>query len=184
MVKIFRINNWSLLFDSRLDFFCFVITLYFFVTTLSREDCFSAECPSGIRTWFVGTFLGFYTLQLLIYKMFRTENRQYALILFMVTSFGLVPLLLCWNVWGNTLEERLDDKEHKCRYNGAAQSTQLLFLISIYCVVFIYLMFVFVVRECMRRYYVVMDLNPSIMRARFNMSDYEVNMLKNRSLQD
>ena len=169
---------------SRLDFLVFVITLYFFVTTLTKDDCFSAECPAGIRTWFVGSFLGFYTLQLLIFTMFRTANRQYALTLFLVASFGVVPLLLIWNIWGNTLEERLNDKEHKCVYNGAAQSIQLLFLISIYCSCFIYLIFVFVVRECMRRFYIVMDMNPTIMRARFNMSDHKVSLLKDRSLLD
>ena len=46
--------------------------------------------------------------------------------------------MLALNLWGNLLIEEMDN-EPECKYLGYAQSFQMLYLITTYCIVFVYL---------------------------------------------
>ena len=76
------------------------------------------------------------------------------------------------------------DIGHQCHYDGFAQSMQLMFLLSTYCVIFLYCIFLLTVRECMRRFYTAMELNPACLSERFNIEGYEVSLFNKRSYED
>ena len=86
----------------------FAVTSYCLVERLSAPDCITPECPSGIKTWLVGAFASFYLLQVACVAMFRAKNRRLAKWLLFVTSVAVVPSVLAWNVWGNTLQMAMD----------------------------------------------------------------------------
>ena len=78
------------------------------MTTLAKEDCYSAECPKWIKGQLVGTFIGFYILQALMLALFKVKSRKLAVGIYGFISFCYVPALLVWNIWGNSLIERMD----------------------------------------------------------------------------
>jgi len=82
---------------------------------------------------------------------------------FAITTVLYAPTMLGFNFWGNTLVEQVESNV-QCTSLGVAQSFELLYLVSIYCTLFIYSLYVMVVRECIKRYYLAMDLNPAILR--------------------
>ena len=158
---------------SRLDLTFFAVTLLFICTTLTLPECFSAGCPTGIRTWIIGSFTSFYILQAMLFGLYgvigRATNSQrrkaYGCSILTIVSLVWVPAMLAWNVWGTVLvEQMMEGEPGQCVYVGFAQSFQLLFLISTYCLIFIYGIFLVVVRECMKRYYIAIEMNPTILR--------------------
>ena len=52
------------------------------------------------------------------------------------------------------------DNEPKCEYIGYAQSFQMLYLITTYCVIFVYLIFLITIKETMKRYYIQIERDP------------------------
>ena len=103
--------------------------------------------------------------------------------IFVIMSLVWIPAMLAWNIWGTILVEQMMERElGQCVYVGFAQSFQLLFLISTYCLVFIYGIFLFVVRECMKRYYIAIEMNPAILRTSFSPpADLVAPVFKGRS---
>lgn len=129
------------------------MTLIFILTSFGNENTYGADCPATIRTWLLVTFINFYLIQVLIYYYFKTENRRLSLILWVLTSFVLMPSMLFINLWGNLVIEQMDN-DVNCNYNGYAQTFQMLYLIATYCVVFVYLIFLVTIKETMKRFYV------------------------------
>ena len=117
--------------------------------------------------------------------MFKTSNRRLSLALFAFTTSVFTPAMLAFNLWGNALVYKmttnLDCKDYT---DGIAQSFTILFLVSTYCIVFIYFIFVLIVKECARRYLLAMDLNPLALRNSFNVPDYNVALIRGRSMAD
>ena len=111
------------------------------------------------------------------------KSRRKAFGLFLATTLALVPTVLAFNIWGTALAQRMD-MDHQCVFLGMAQSMQLLYLISTFCAVFIYAVFLVTVRECTQRYFLAMDLNPAILRQSFNPSGFNISIVKGRSQQD
>ena len=91
--------------------------------------------------------------------------------------------MLVWNFWGNALIEQIESNV-ACTFEGLAQSFELLFLVSTYCTVFMYGLFVACVRECMKRYYLAIELNPAILQQAFNPNGFQVHVFRTRSLED
>ena len=102
-----------------------------------------------------------------------------------LTSFVLVPGMLVTNVWGNTLIEKMDN-EPLCEYAGFAQSFQMLYLISSYCIIFVYCIFLVTIKETMKRYYVQMESMQDNMPPRriHNLAHYNVSLLRGRTFND
>lgn len=115
--------------------------------------------------------------------LFKLKDRKTSLGLFGFITLGFVPYMLAFNIWGNSLIQRIE-VENKCEYIQTAQSFELLYLISIYCTIFIFAVFVLVVRECMRRFYLSMEINPAILRSAFNPSGFDTHVVRGRSLED
>lgn len=90
--------------------------------------------------------------------MFRTsvKDRPSAFTIFLLTTFIVIPWSLGFNIWGTVLAQRID-VNNSCVYVGMAQSMRLLYLISTYCIIFIYLVFLITVRECVMRYHLAME---------------------------
>lgn len=74
------------------------------------------------------------------------------MVLCLVTSFVLMPWIVIFSVWGNILIARLDNSA-TCEYDQQASSYQMLYMISNYCLVFAYSMFLFAVQRGMIRFY-------------------------------
>ena len=94
-----------------------------------------------------------------------------------------MPGMLCLNIWGNMLIERMDDII-ECNYLGYAQSFQMLYLISTYCVIFVYIIFLLTVKETLKRYYAYMERSQEDMERRLNLHQMQVSIIKGRSYQD
>lgn len=62
------------------------------------------------------------------------------------------------NVWGNMLIEQMDNNVN-CEYNGYAQWFQMLYLIAIYCIVFLFFIFLITIKETMKRYFALMSID-------------------------
>ena len=138
---------------SRLDICAFIATFLFFVTEFRKDDCYSPECPKNIKPWLVMTYILFYSLQGLIVAFFKVKSRKLSFFLWILSSFVILPNMLALNLWGNLLIEEMDN-EPKCKYHGYAQSFQMLYLITTYCIVFVYLIFLITIKETMKRYYI------------------------------
>ena len=91
----------------------FVISIVFFYTKLFKDDCFAAECPTGVKPWLVATFFNFFLLQAFVTALFVSKDRRLALAMFALTTLVFVPYMLVYNVWGNILIETLES-EPKC----------------------------------------------------------------------
>ena len=117
------------------------------------------------------------------YILFKIKSRKINLWLWLVNSLILLPGMLALNVWGNMLIERMDDVK-ECEYKGYAQSFQMLFLISSYCVIFVYIIFLLTVKETLKRFYVFMDRTPAELNQRINIRGLRVNLIRGRSYQD
>ena len=128
-------------------------TFVFFVTAFRRDDCYTEACPAAIKPWLVWTYILFYTLQGLIFAFFKVKSRKLSFYLWILGSFVILPAMLALNLWGNLLIEEMDN-EPECKYLGYAQSFQMLYLITTYCIVFVYLIFLITIKETMKRYYI------------------------------
>lgn len=91
--------------------------------------------------------------------------------------------MLTLNIWGNMLIEEMDNVP-ECTYAGFAQSFQMLYLISTYCVIFVYIIFLLTIKETLKRYYAFMERSPEEMDNRLNLHTMRVSIVKGRSLQD
>ena len=91
--------------------------------------------------------------------MFKIKSRQINLWVFMVNSFILLPGMLALNIWGNMIIEEMDNVA-ECEYLGYAQSFQMLFLISTYCVIFVYIIFLLTIKETLKRFYILIERTP------------------------
>ena len=91
--------------------------------------------------------------------------------------------MLALNIWGNMLIERMDDIK-ECEYKGYAQSFQMLFLISTYCVIFVYVIFLLTIKETLKRYYIFMDRTQEELNQRINIRGMRVNLVRGRSYRD
>lgn len=67
-----------------------------------------------------------------------------------------VPGMLAFNIWGNMLIEKMDNTVD-CSYIGYAQSFQMLYLITNYCVIFVFVIFLLTIKETVKRYYAFVD---------------------------
>jgi len=150
------------------------------LTAFRKDDCYSDACPKAIKPWLLITFFSFYFLQLMTYILFKIKSRKINLWLWLVNSLILLPGMLALNVWGNMLIERMDDVK-ECEYKGYAQSFQMLFLISSYCVIFVYIIFLLTVKETLKRFYVFMDRTPAELNQRINIRGMKVNLIRGRS---
>ena len=91
--------------------------------------------------------------------------------------------MLTLNIWGNMLIESMDNVS-ECSYAGFAQSMQMLYLISTYCVIFVYIIFLLTVKETLKRYYAFMERSAEDMDNRLNLHTMQVPIIKGRSMQD
>ena len=60
-----------------------------------------------------------------------------ALLTFIMTTLVYAPAMLIFNIWGNALVEQVESNP-MCKFEGVAQSFELLYLLSIYCALFIF----------------------------------------------
>mmetsp|Transcript_9042 Transcript_9042/g.10647 ORF Transcript_9042/g.10647 Transcript_9042/m.10647 type:complete len:94 (+) Transcript_9042:385-666(+) len=60
----------------------------------------------------------------------------------------------------------------------------MLFLISNYCIIFIYIIFLLTVKETLKRYYAYMDRPAAEMNERLNLNGVRVHIFRGRSMQD
>lgn len=135
---------------------CCLTSCIFFFTAFRKADCYSPECPSAIRPWLILTFLAFYVLQIATWSLFKIKSRKTTLWIWLFNSFALLPGMLTLNIWGNMLIESMDNVSD-CTYKGFAQSMQMLYLISTYCVIFVYIIFLLTIKETLKRYYAFME---------------------------
>lgn len=154
--------------------------MIFFFTTFRRDDCYSAACPSAIKPWTVMAFISFYLLQGCTYAVFKIKSRSRTLNTWLFNSTVVLPGMLCLNIWGNMLIERMDSIED-CEYLGYAQSFQMLYLITTYCMIFVYIIFMLTIKETFKRYYAFMDRPAELMNQRMNLHSMQVNLVKGRS---
>ena len=117
------------------------------------------------------------------YILFKIKSRVANFWVWLVNSLVLLPGMLALNIWGNMLIEEMDD-EKECEYKGYAQSFQMLFLISTYCVIFVYIIFLLTIKETLKRYYVFMDRSPEELNQRIDIRAMRVNLIRGRSYQD
>ena len=128
----------------------------FFFTSFGKDTTYSPECPGLIRLWLPVTYINFFSVQFLVIAYFRTSSRKASLCMWLFTSFFLIPSMLFLNLWGNLIIEKMDNDPY-CSYNGWAQTFQMIYLIAVYCVVFVYLIFLVTIKETMKRFYVQID---------------------------
>ncbi len=166
-----------------MDVICFITSIIFFLTTFRKDDCYSPQCPSAIKPWLLLTFFSFFALQALTFALFKIKSRRRALAVWVFNSCVVMPGMLALNIWGNMLIEQMD-KVVECTYLGFAQSFQMLYLISTYCVIFVYVIFLLTVKETLKRYYAFMERPADQMNMRLNMHAVQVNLVSGRSLQD
>lgn len=162
------------------DILCFIASCIFFLTTFRKDDCYSPECPSAIKPWLFLTFISFFALQGLTYALFKVKSRRNAFYLWMFNSLVILPSMLALNVWGNMLIEEMD-KVVECTYLGFAQSFQMLYLISTYCVIFVYVIFLLTIKETLKRFYAFMERPADQMNQRLNVHSVQVNLVRGRS---
>ena len=141
---------------SRIDAIVFIGSIVFFLSVFRQDDCYSDECPRAVKPWLLVTFFAFYTFQLVTFSLFKIKSRKHALVVFALDSLVMMPGMLALNIWGNMLIEQMD-KTPDCNYNGWAQSFQMLFLISNYCIIFIYIIFLLTIKETLKRFYAYID---------------------------
>ena len=115
--------------------------------------------------------------------MFKIKNRKVNFWIWATNSFLILPGLLALNVWGNMLIERMDN-ETECTYIGYAQSFQMLYLISTYCVIFVYIIFLLTIKETLKRYYAYMERTQEQMERRLNIHAMQVHIIRGRSYDD
>ncbi len=115
--------------------------------------------------------------------IFKMKDRRVTLNLFAFTVAIFAPFMLVFNFWGNHLIQQIETNE-KCKLNDKAQSFELLYLVSTYCTIFMFMIFTVVIRECLKRYYVAIEINPTILRSSFNPDGFEVHIFSKRSYQD
>ena len=163
------------------DIGTFILSIIFFFTTFRTEECYSEECPPMIKLWLVLAFLNLYTIQFAIYAYFKTKNRKVSFLIWFLTSFVLVPEMFVVNVWGNMMIETMDNTT-ECVYNGYAQWFQMLYLISAYCIVFVYCIFLLTIKETMKRYYVLIQMSDEEYRRAVRI--HNVNIACGRSFSD
>jgi hypothetical protein len=60
----------------------------------------------------------------------------------------------------------------------------MLYLISTYCVIFIYIIFLLTVKETLKRYYAYMQARPEEMDRRLNIHAMRINIFIGRSYDD
>lgn len=65
----------------------------------------------------------------------------------------MFPMMVLTNMYGNLIYE-LIDRTDGCKANPFAKTYMLIFLITNYCVLFVYLIFAVSARECMKRYFI------------------------------
>lgn len=82
-----------------------------------------------------------------------TGNKTFALWLFYMTTFVVMPWMVVYNMYGNLLNEQIDRTED-CKANSFAKTYQLILIISTYCLLFVYVIFACSIREVMKRYFV------------------------------
>ena len=91
--------------------------------------------------------------------------------------------MLSLNIWGNMLIEEMDNVTD-CTYASFAQSVQMLYLISTYCVIFVYIIFLLTIKETLKRYYAFMERSQEEMENRLNLHTLRVSIWRGRSYQD
>lgn len=88
-----------------------------------------------------------------------TENKFINLTLFYFCSYVLAPWMLVYNLWGNMLYQDLDgssvESKGKCSGDFFFKTYFLLLLICVYLLTCMYFIFVVSMRECMKRYFVL-----------------------------
>jgi len=60
----------------------------------------------------------------------------------------------------------------------------MLFLISNYCMIFIYIILLLTIKETLKRYYAFMDRTTAQMNERLNLAGVKIKVCRGRSLQD
>ena len=88
--------------------------MIFFFSTYSTA--YPAGCPQEMRVWLPVCFAQFYAVQLLVYYFLTTKKINQACVLFLVTSFVLMPWIVVFTVWGNILIAALDNTP-TCQYD-------------------------------------------------------------------
>ena len=74
------------------------------------------------------------------------------------------------------------DNNAECEYSGYAQWFQMLYLITIYCIVFVYAIFLITIKETMKRFYALMELSDEDLRRPIRVQN--INILFGRSFND
>ena len=88
-----------------------------------------------------------------------TENKYLNLALFYFSSYVLAPWMLVYNLWGNMLYQDISgasvDEKGKCTGDFLFKTYFVLLLICVYLLACLYFIFVVSMRECMKRYFVL-----------------------------
>ena len=58
---------------------------------------------------------------------------------------------------------------------------QMLYLISVYCIVFVYIIFLLTIKETIKRFYAYMDRPSDLMDQRLNLNQLNVPLVRGRS---
>lgn len=86
--------------------------------------------------------------------MFLTaENKTLNLVCFYTTTFLFAPWMLLFNMYGNVLYQQI---KGDCEADWAFKAYMVILLIAVYCGVFLYAIFAASLRECLKRYYILM----------------------------
>ena len=142
-----------MLFESSANTVLFGMTGYFLLTTFRDTEVYSDSCPQALNFWLPIAFIQFYMFQAIIITFMSIENKSMSLLLFYFASFGLVPWITIFNIFGNLLNEQISRTEN-CTANGYARTYSMIYIIATYCVLFVYIIFAAAVKESMKRYFV------------------------------
>jgi hypothetical protein len=164
-----------------LDLGCFVLSIVFFFSTFREPDCYSKECPKAIKPWLLISFLNLYLFQLAVLVFFNLKNRAVVFWLWLFSSFVFMPAMFIFNVWGNLLMQDMDNTP-ECTYISYVQWFQMIYLISIYCISFVYAIFLITIKETMKRYHALMDPANNNRIGHIRIGD--VPLFKDRSFRD
>ena len=93
----------------------------------------------------------------------------------------MLPEMFVVNVWGNMMIESMDNTP-ECTYNGYAQWFQMLYLITIYCIVFVYAIFLITIKETMKRFHALMHLSDEELRRPLRIQ--QISIIKGRSFSE
>lgn len=140
----------------RADILLLIGTGYYLLHGFRGQDqLFSEKCPDAFNYWLPVAFIQFYALQLLMITYIGVNNKYLRLILFSATTYGLVPWMTLFNFYGNWLLEQI---RNECVADQVAKTYNLTFVVLTYVAVFIYLVFVFAIREAMSRYFICVEV--------------------------